>query len=428
MHAVLVSIKKIIRSEKKQKIENKKFGAFQRGENINMEKIYDLIVIGGGPAGLAAGIYGARAKMDTLIIEKSSFGGMASKTKEIVNYPGIAKTSGENLGTVMVEHAKNLGAQVIRDGIREVELSGDIKIIRSRKKEYKAKSIILATGTKPRVLGIPGEKELLGSGVAYCATCDAEFFKNQHVVVVGSGDQAIEEGMFIAKYASKVTVIVMHDEGILDCNKLSGEEAMKHPKLQFIWNSTLAEVSGEDKVTGVKIKSLKNGKLTDLPCQGVFFFVGMIPNTEILEEKIYLDKRGFIGCDDLLHTSVPGVFAAGDVRHKYLKQVITAAADGALAAVAAEKYLEELHHFNKKLQANNGKLTLGFWNSLHMTDLDRLTSVEKNLLQNEEMSDFLTIDTAKNRNLAKYFDIPECEDKIIALILENSAPTKQITF
>ncbi|MGL5622272.1 FAD-dependent oxidoreductase, partial [Cetobacterium sp.] len=189
-----------------------------------MDKIYDLIIVGAGPAGLAAGVYGARAKMKTLILEKGTIGGMASKTTEIVNYPGIPKTSGEKLGEVMSKHAEKLGATIVRDSIRTVELNGEIKILKSRRKEYKARSVIFATGTRPRVLGIPGEIDFKGRGVAYCATCDAEFFSNQEVVVVGSGDQAIEEGMFISKYASKVKVIVLHDEGVLDCNRLSTEE------------------------------------------------------------------------------------------------------------------------------------------------------------------------------------------------------------
>lgn len=367
-----------------------------------MENIYDLIIVGAGPAGLAAGVYGARAKMKTLILEKGTIGGMAAKTTEIVNYPGIPKTSGEKLGEVMSKHAENLGATIVRDSIRDVELNGEIKILKSRRKEYKAKSVIFATGTKPRVLGIPGEVDFKGRGVAYCATCDAEFFSNQKVVVVGSGDQAIEEGMFISKYASKVTVIVLHDEGILDCNRLSAEEAFKNSKIEFIWNSTLDEIIGEESVEKVKVKNLKTDKIIEVPCKGVFFFVGMIPNTEFLEgTDLKLDKRGHIECDNLLNSSISGVFVAGDVREKYLKQVITAAADGAVAAVAAEKYLEEMNVYTNRIKNKN--VAIGFWNSLDNDGLKYLSEKEKELRE-DNIEDFIYIDVRKNRYLAKFFN------------------------
>ena len=367
-----------------------------------MEKIYDLIIVGAGPAGLAAGVYGARAKMKTLILEKGTIGGMAAKTTEIVNYPGIPKTSGEKLGEVMSKHAENLGATIVRDSIRTVELDGEIKILKSRRKEYMARSVIFATGTKPRVLGIPGEVDFKGRGVAYCATCDAEFFSNQEVIVVGSGDQAIEEGMFISKYASKVKVIVLHDEGILDCNRLSAEEAFKNPKMEFIWNSTLDEIIGDESVERVKVKNLKTSEITDIPCKGVFFFVGMIPNTEFLEETdLKLDKRGHIECDALLNSSISGVFVAGDVREKYLKQVITAAADGAIAAVAAEKYLEEMNIYLNRIKDKN--VAIGFWNSLDSDGLKYLSEKEKELRENN-IDDFIYVDIRKNKHLAKFFN------------------------
>ena len=367
-----------------------------------MDKIYDLIIVGAGPAGLAAGVYGARAKMKTLILEKGTIGGMASKTTEIVNYPGIPKTSGEKLGEVMSKHAENLGATIVRDSIRTVELDGEIKILKSRRKEYLARSVIFATGTRPRVLGIPGEIDFKGRGVAYCATCDAEFFSNQEVVVVGSGDQAIEEGMFISKYASKVKIIVLHDEGVLDCNRLSAEEAFKNPKIEFIWNSTLDEIIGDESVEKVKVKNLKTGDITDIPCKGVFFFVGMIPNTEFLEgTELKLDKRGHIECDSLLNSSISGVFVAGDVREKYLKQVITAAADGAVAAVAAEKYLEEMNVYINRIKDKN--VAIGFWNSLDSDGLKYLSEKEKELRENN-IDDFIYVDIRKNKHLAKFFN------------------------
>ncbi|MCL4441942.1 MAG: FAD-dependent oxidoreductase, partial [Firmicutes bacterium] len=200
--------------------------------------VYDLVIIGGGPAGLAAGIYGARAKLKTVILEKSVVGGQAFTTREIVNYPGFfSGTTGPDLMATMADHAKGFGAEIIKEEVVEVELEGEEKRIKTKKgNQYQAKAVIIATGSQPRSLNIPGERELRGKGVSYCATCDAEFYEDLPVVVVGNGDAAIEEAMYITKYASKVTVIVIHDEGIVDCNRASAEKAFKNEKIEFVWN------------------------------------------------------------------------------------------------------------------------------------------------------------------------------------------------
>ncbi|MCQ9627237.1 FAD-dependent oxidoreductase [Cetobacterium somerae] len=308
-----------------------------------MEEIYDLIILGGGPAGLSAGIYSGRAKLKTLIIEKENFGGLITKTQQILNYPGFYNISGEELGRKLTEHVKELKVETVKDAIREVEL-GDIKVLKSKRNVYKSKTLILATGTKPKILGIKGEKEFIGSGVAYCATCDAEFFENQEVVVVGSGDQAIEESFLIAKYASKVKIIVLHEEGKVDCNKLSAEKALNFDKFEFIWNSTLEEIIGEnDKVTEVKIKNLKTNQISKEKCKGVFMFVGMVPNSSLFKDKVILNKSGFIEVAENFKTSVDGVFAAGDVVAKSSsRQVITASSEGALSAIEVSKYIDEI--------------------------------------------------------------------------------------
>ena len=199
-----------------------------------MDAMYDLIIIGAGPAGLAAGIYGGRAHLNTLILEKSTVGGRAYTTREIVNYPGIPSTSGPDLTEKMAEHAESFGVEIKREPVKSMDVSGDVKLVKTRRHEYGAKAVVIATGTSARILGIPGERELTGQGVAYCATCDAEFFQDQHVVVVGSGDQAIEEGMFITKFASRVTVIVLHEEGVLDCNKQAAEKALSRLSCRHI--------------------------------------------------------------------------------------------------------------------------------------------------------------------------------------------------
>lgn len=340
-----------------------------------MDAMYDLIIIGAGPAGLAAGIYGGRAHLNTLILEKSTVGGRAYTTREIVNYPGIPSTSGPDLTEKMAEHAKGFGVEIKREPVKSMDVAGDVKVVKTRRHEYGAKAVIIATGTSARILGIPGERELTGQGVAYCATCDAEFFQDQHVVVVGSGDQAIEEGMFITKFANRVTVIVLHDEGILDCNKQAAEKALSHPKMDFIWNSVLTEVCGEDQVTGVKIKNMKTDEITDFSCDGVFFFVGMIPETKWLPEELYKDGRGWLHVNEQMETNVSGVYAVGDVRDKYLRQVSTAISDGAVAATAAERYIEDMDYFREKVIESETPVVLGFWSPEYAGSIDAIGTI-----------------------------------------------------
>lgn len=340
-----------------------------------MDAMYDLIIIGAGPAGLAAGIYGGRAHLNTLILEKSTVGGRAYTTREIVNYPGIPSTSGPDLTEKMAEHAKSFGVEIKREPVKSMDVTGDVKLVKTRRHEYGAKAVIIATGTSARILGIPGERELTGQGVAYCATCDAEFFQDQHVVVVGSGDQAIEEGMFITKFANRVTVIVLHDEGILDCNKQAAEKALSHPKMDFIWNSVLTEVCGEEQVTGVKIKNMKTDEITDFPCDGVFFFVGMIPETKWLPDELYKDGRGWLHVNEQMETNVSGVYAVGDVRDKYLRQVSTAISDGAVAATAAERYIEDMDYFREKVIESETPVVLGFWSPEYAGSIDAIGAI-----------------------------------------------------
>lgn len=378
-----------------------------------MDAMYDLIIIGGGPAGLAAGIYGGRAHLKTLILEKGTVGGRAYTTREIVNYPGVADTSGPNLTQGMAEQAESFGVEIKREPVKSMDVTGNIKLVNTRRHQYGAKAIVIATGTSARVLGIPGERELTGQGVAYCATCDAEFFKDQHVVVVGSGDQGIEEGMYITKFASRVTVVVLHDEGILDCNRESAAKAFQNPKMDFIWNSVLAEVCGTDEVTGVKIKNMKTGEITDFPCDGVFFFVGMIPETKWLPEEISKDSRGWLQVNDRMETSAPGVYAAGDVREKYLRQVSTAISDGAVAATAAERYIEDVDDFEKRVLGQGDCVVLGFWSPEFEGSLDAIgkLSTDKTVME---------IDTTRNKYLVNRYHITLDENHPAVAIMVNN--------
>ncbi|AET69372.1 thioredoxin-disulfide reductase [Desulfosporosinus orientis DSM 765] len=391
----------------------------------DITKAYDLIIIGGGPAGLTSAIYGGRSKLKTLVINKGTVGGMVNTTREIVNYPGYRNISGEDLMKDFKKHAEDFGVEFLRDEVVKTDLSReDKRIVTKKGKEFSAKAVIIACGSEPRLLNIPGEKRLQGSGVAYCATCDAEFFEGEDVVVVGSGDQAIEEGMYITKFARKVTVIVLHDEGILDCNKVSAERAFQNDKMEFIWNSTVEEVLGADNVEGVKIKNLKTGSSEELACQGVFFFVGMVPATHFLKDSgIVMDQRGYIPVNELLETNLEGVYAVGDNRVKYLRQVVSAAGDGATAAVAAERYIEEMNAFQANVLASEKPVLLAFFNVLDQGSLEFCTLLEE---VNQELSEcyrIVKVDLTTKKNLAQKYGIQQVPS---VLVLDKGRHVKRL--
>lgn len=310
-----------------------------------MSKIYDVIIIGAGPAGLAAGLYAARAKMSTLILEKDKAGGQIVTTNEVANYPGsIQDATGPSLVARMVEQAEEFGAERKKDGVVAVDFTDKIKVVKCEKEEYKAKSVIIASGATPRKLGAPGEVELTGKGVSYCATCDADFFTDLEVFVIGGGDTAVEEGMYLTKFARKVTLVHRREE--LRAAKSIQEKAFKHPKMNFIWNSGVEEIKGEGIVESIVLKNRETGELTEYKADeedgtfGIFPFIGYIPLSDVYKDVIEMDKIGYIITDADMKTNVDGVFAAGDIRQKSLRQVVTAVADGAIAAVQAEKYIE----------------------------------------------------------------------------------------
>lgn len=308
--------------------------------------IYDVIIIGAGPAGLAAGLYASRARLKTLIIEKEKSGGQIVTTDEVANYPGsIENASGPSLTARMVEQSDEFGAERKLDTIQEVELDGEVKVLKGEKEEYKAKTVIIATGAVPRAIGCPGEKELVGRGVSYCATCDAAFFEDLEVFVVGGGDTAVEEGMYLAKFARKVTIVHRRDE--LRAAKSIQEKAFANDKMNFMWDSTVTEIKGDGIVESMVVENTKTGEKTEIVAHeddgtfGIFPFIGYLPATNTFDGIIDLEG-GYIPTNEDMHTNIPGVFAAGDVRVKSLRQVVTATADGAIAAVQAEKYIDEL--------------------------------------------------------------------------------------
>ena len=293
------------------------------------EKIYDVIVIGGGPAGLTAGIYAGRAMLDVLVLEKERAGGQINLTSEVVNYPGIIETSGAKFGDELKKQALGFGVNFVKDEVVAMDFSKDIKIISGKAGEYKALSVIIATGASPRKLGFPGEQEFTGRGVAYCATCDGEFFTGMDVFVIGAGFAAAEEAIFLTKYAKKVTVIAREPE--FTCAKSIAEKVLKHPKIEVKFNTELLEAKGDVQLRSAKFKNNVTNEIFEYKAEdgqsfGIFVFIGYEPQSKIFKENIALDNFGFIPTDSNLMTNISGVFAAGDIRPKKLKQLVTAVA------------------------------------------------------------------------------------------------------
>lgn len=308
--------------------------------------MYDCIIIGAGPAGISAGIYAARASMKTIIIEKGTPGGLIAKTDEIANYPGAEDVpTGPELIERMVKQAKSFGAEFITDTVINVDFSGTNKVVYGENKTYEGKSVIIATGSNPRLLNVPGEKEFTGKGIAYCATCDAPFFQDLDIYVVGAGEAAVEEAMYLTKFGRTVTLLVRKDK--LSVAKSIEEKALKCEKLNIMWNVEVESFEGTGLLGAMNIVNNKTGEKTKIVPRegdtifGVFIFVGYIPESTIFSGKIDTD-RNYVISDETMKTSVEGVFVAGDVRVKELRQVVTAVNDGAIAAINARKYVESL--------------------------------------------------------------------------------------
>lgn len=312
-----------------------------------MSKVYDVIILGAGPAGLAAGLYAGRSRLSTLIIEKGQDGGQIAITDEIENYPGcmVEGETGPSLVARMSEQAKHFGAERVSDTIKEVSLAGDIKKLVGVSGEYQAKSVIIACGANPRPIGCENESIYIGKGVSFCATCDAAFFEDLEVYVAGGGDSAIEEAIYLTKFARKVTVI--HRRNELRAAKSIQEKAFANPKIDFLWDSVIVSLGGDEILSEMTVKNVKTGELTTIQADeedgmfGVFAFLGNLPNSGLFEGLLEMEN-GYIRTDENMHTQIPGVYAAGDIRVKSLRQVVTAAADGAIAAMQAEHYISNL--------------------------------------------------------------------------------------
>ena len=304
-----------------------------------MSDIYDLAILGGGPAGITAAIYASRARLNTIWIDKNfAPGGQITATYEVDNYPGMLGISGMDLGEAFGEHARKLGLEPKREKLLSLEnISGDIKTIHTKKNEYQARTIILAFGAEHRKLDIPGEDDLGGLGVSYCATCDGAVYKDRTVVVVGGGNAAAEDAVFLSGLCKKVYLVHRRDE--LRADKAIQEKIFDCENIEMVWDSVPLEILGQDEVTGIKIRNVKTGEERELDTDGVFIAVGIVPNTKFVKAQLELDENGYICAGEEGITSAAGVFAAGDIRTKALRQVVTAVSDGANAVASAQKYL-----------------------------------------------------------------------------------------
>lgn len=312
---------------------------------------YDVVIIGGGPAGLSAAIYAGRARLKTLLIEKALVGGLATYTNEIANYPGFPDNpKGEAITDLMKLQAKNMGVTFKLTAVTNVVLKGEEKVVETFRNKYLAKVIIIATGGRPRTTGAQNEEAFLfDKGISFCATCDAASNTGKHVFVIGSGDAAIEEGMFLTKFASKVTVSVLHDEGIMDCNEIAKEMALSNPKMNFIWNTVAERFEGNGHLDTVVLKNIKTGEEIPVKCDNCFEFIGYLPNSELFTDQLPLTRQRYITVNEKKETGIEGVFAIGDVTDKWLKQIATAVGDGAIAGTAAERYIAEKEIFDRKI-------------------------------------------------------------------------------
>ena len=311
-----------------------------------MEKIYDLLVIGAGPAGLSTGIYAGRAKLNTLIIEKAEFGGQVNKTYDISNYPGARNSNGPKLMEEMRNQAEDFGVNFMSAEVLEVSLEGDVKTLKTDRGEIKGRSVVIATGASPRKLGFKGEEEFTGRGVAYCSTCDGQFFEGLEVFVIGAGFAAAEEAMFLTKFATKVTVIAREPE--FTCAKSIADKVLAHPKVEVKFNTEILEANGTEMINYAKFINNKTGETFEYNAKkedgsfGIFVFVGYAPQSQLFKGILELDKFGYIVTNENMETNIQGVYVAGDLRPKALRQIVTAVSDGAIAATSAERYVIEL--------------------------------------------------------------------------------------
>lgn len=381
-----------------------------------MDKIYDLLVIGAGPAGLSAGIYAGRAKLNTLIIEKSDIGGQVNKTYDISNYPGNRNTNGPKLMTEMREQVEDFGVNFMWAEVQSVDFIGDIKTIKTDRGDIRGRAIIIATGASPRTLGFRGEEEFTGRGVAYCSTCDGKFFEGLDIFVIGAGFAAAEEAMFLTKFGTKVTVIAREPE--FTCAKSIADKVLAHPKIEVKFNTEILEVSGQDIMKYAKFINNKTGETFEYNAKedgsgfGVFVFIGYAPQSELFRGVLEIDKYGYIVSNENMETNIRGVYAAGDIRPKFLRQIVTAVSDGAIAATTAERYIVDI------------KERLGIKDEYEIKQVDKKEESNFNIDDKDKKSKLLN--DALRRQLKSVLDRLDREVTLVSIIDESDSKSIEL--
>ena len=389
---------------------------------------YDVVIIGGGAAGLTAGIYCGRARLKTLIIEKALVGGLATYTNEIENYPGFPEgDTGLGLMDLFHKQSKKFGVQFKLTDVKTVRLEGEIKEVETFRNIYEAPVVIVASGGKPRLTGGKNEADYLyDKGISFCATCDAAANTDKTVMVIGSGDAAIEEGMFLTKFASKVIVSVMHDEGTMDCNEIAKGEALANPKMEYVWNTVVDGFEGDGHLDTVVLKNVKTEALIPIKVDTCFLFIGYLPNTEIFKDILDMNRAGYIQTNERMETNIQGVFAAGDVRDKMLKQVATAVGDGAIAGWGAEKYIAESEAYERQI-LNDGKPSLVYlWNAVDPACRELLPTIEAIEEELAGKAAVSRVDIYKSDGIARRLNVATApavvyieDKKIVSVLTEN---------
>ncbi|HUW70196.1 MAG TPA: FAD-dependent oxidoreductase [bacterium] len=363
---------------------------------------YDVVVVGGGPAGMTAALYAGRARLKTLLIEKSLIGGMATYTSEIENYPGFVEPiGGIALMNIFDKQFRRFGVDVKLTDVRGVSIECALKVVSTFRTDYVAKAVILSTGNKPRLTGAKNEEKFLNDkGISFCATCDAARNEGKRIMVIGSGDAAIEEGMFLTKFASEVFVSVIHNEGTMDANKVAQEKALANPKMKFLWNTVVDSFEGDDMLKQVVLKNVKTGQLQPVDVDTCFLFIGYVPNTKIFEGFVDMTNRGYIKTNEDMETSKEGVYAVGDCRDKTLRQVATAVGDGAVAGFMAEKYVEEVNYIQKEIFEAKGLIMAFVYNASEPLDREYLARIEQLQRERKDKFQLRRIDVYKSDRIA----------------------------